>query len=156
MVPGGLSSFVGADFCLSFDSLQPTFLELRCDLVVEDTFTYPAPVRAWYKDGILLYKAVEGEFPAISDEFYETGNNSLLRHGGFGQSPLTAFSDGSLILNWHSSNLTGVLPVGVTRDVYLRNIFRTLLGSWECQLNNSLGEDRAQTVLIDCGEFSVI
>ena len=153
MVPGGLSSFVGADFCVSFDYFQATFLELRCDLTVEDTFTYPLPERAWYKDGVLLYKAVVGESTDISNEFYEAGDNSILRPGVVGLSPLTSFSDGSLILNWGRSNLTGVLPVGVTMNGYLRDIFRTLLGSWECRLNNSLGEGRAETVLIDCGEF---
>ena len=154
VVNGGLSSLIGADFCLSFDSLQTTYLELLCDNV-EEAFTYPRPERAWYKDGVLLYKAGFGESTTINNEFYEAGNNSLLRPGGVEPSPLTSFQDGTLVLTWGRSNFTGVLPVGVTIDGYLRNIFSTLLGSWECRLNNSLGEGRAETVLIDCGEFLV-
>lgn len=154
MIPGGLSSSVGADFCLSIDS-ESRFLELLCDLMVEDASTYPPPTRTWYKDGVLLYSAVDGESTAIENEFYLAGNNFLLRPGVVEPSPLTAFPDGSLILNWGAVNFTGVPPNGATIESYRRNVFRTLLGGWECKLNNSLGGGEAETILNDCGESLV-
>ena len=153
--PFGLRSPVGADFCLSFDADLKT-LELRCDTTSEGAFTYPPPDRLWYKDGVLVYRAGQniGLFPEIRDEFYQTGNNTLLQPGIITPTPLIALNDGSLFLDWTAVNLTALpdqLPEGVTQETFRMDVFRTLLGTWECELENSLGESEAETALTDCG-----
>ena len=152
--PFGLRSPVGADFCLSFDAALKT-LELRCDTTSEGAFAYPPPDRLWYKDGVLVYRAGQYEFPEITDEFYQTGNNSLLRLGFITPTPLQPLSDGSLLLSWRAMNLTlpDQLPEGVTSENFRMVLFRTLLGTWECELENSLGESEAETTLTDCGTY---
>lgn len=123
--------------------------------MVEDAFTYPLPERYWYKDGIRVYEAELGigVQPEIQEEFYQTGNNSLLRMGVISPVPLTALDDGSLILDWTATNLIlpDQLPDGVTEENFRMEVFRTLLGTWECELENSLGESEAETTLTDCG-----
>ena len=123
--------------------------------MVEDAFTYPLQERYWYKDGIRVYEAELGigVQPEIQEEFYQTGNNSLLRMGVISPLPLTALDDGSLILDWTATNLTlpDQLPDGVTEENFRMEVFRTLLGTWECELENSLGESEAETTLTDCG-----
>ena len=153
--PIGLRSPVGADFCLSFDDDLKT-LELRCDTTSEGVFTYPPPDRLWYKDGILIYCAGQnvGLLPEIRDEFYQIGNNTLLQPGIITPPPLVALNDGSLLLDWTAINLTALpdqLPEGVTQETFRMDVFRTLLGTWECELENSLGESEAETTLTDCG-----
>lgn len=157
VTPSGLLSPVGADFCLTADSSSP-ILELRCDLMLEDTFTVPTPERTWYKDGVLVYRTVDGAVPTISDDFYQTGNNSLLLLGVINPPPLTVLADGSLLLDWRAENISfpTALPEGVTADSFRSDVFKTLLGSWMCQLNNSLGGGVAETVLTDCGKYNLI
>jgi hypothetical protein len=89
----------------------------------------------------------------ISDEFYQTGNNSLLLPGIITPTPLIALDDGSLFLDWTATNLTlpDQLPDEVSVETFRMELFRTLLGTWECELENSLGESEAETTLTDCG-----
>ena len=150
--PSGLRSPVGADFCLTFDSNRRV-LELTCDIEVENTIPFPLPERLWYKDGVLVYEAKIGEIPVIREEFYQTGNNSLLMPGVISPLPLMATSDGTLFLDWRAVNLTlpDQLPTGVTEETFRMELFKTLLGTWECELENSLGESEAETTLTDCG-----
>ena len=155
MTPSGLRSPVGADFCLTFDADRRS-LALTCDLDQEDTIPIPIPERLWYKDGVLVYRArLFAEPPVISEEFYQTGNNSLLQLGVVYPPPLTLLSDGTIILDWTAMNLTmpSQLPDGVTEETFRMEVFRTLLGTWECELENSLGESEAETTLTDCGTY---
>ena len=149
--PFGLRSDVGADFCLSFDT-NLKGLELRCDM---PTSTYPNPIRVWYKDEVVVYRASVGETPSIRDEFYEKGNNSLLQPGLIEPLPLIALTDGTLFLDWTATNVTlpQLLPDGVTLQSFRRDLFRTLLGSWECELESSLGKSEAETTLTNCGTY---
>ena len=151
VVGGRLTSDVGADFCLAMDS-RPTILELSCDLTVEDAFTYPNPDRTWYKDGVLVYRSAHGDTPEINSAFYEYGNNSILQPGVIDPIPLFALSDGSLNLDWTAFNLTSPWPSVDLQENFSKRVFMSLLGSWECRLNNSLGSSSAETVLNDCGE----
>ena len=131
-------------------------LLLTCGIEQEDTIAYPQPERLWYKDGVLVYRVEIGDAPEISDEFFQTGNNSLLRLGVISPPPLNiASSDGSLALDWTAVNLTlpDQLPDGVTAETFRMELFRTLLGEWECELENSLGESEAETTLSDCGTY---
>lgn len=147
----GLRSAVGADFCLTFDT-DRRILELTCDINA-DTITYPLTERLWYKDGVLVYRTYTGDTPVIREEFYQTENNSLLFPGVISPLPLIATSDGTLFLDWRAINLTrpDQLPDGVTEETFRMEVFKTLLGTWECELENSLGESEAETTLTDCG-----
>ena len=149
----GLVSPVGADFCISLDAAEP-ILTLRCDILVEDTFVFPTPTRAWYKDGYLVYRVVDGDVPSIDEDFYLRGNNSILTPGLSVPEPLVALPDGSLILSWAVLNASApqILPGGADLDSLHAEVFRRLLGSWECEVSNSLGGGNAETVLTDCGE----
>ena len=109
----------------------------------------------WYKDGVQLYRADIGDTAVISEDFYQSGNNSILRVGVVGPTPLLALSDGSLIIDWTAQNLTatgGLPPEGELRESFRRRVFMALLGNWECRLENSLGSSYAESVLINCGE----
>ena len=80
----------------------------------------------------------------------------MLQPGIISPPPLTPLDDGSLFLDWTTSNLTVLpdqLPEGVTRETFRMEVFRTLLGTWECELENSLGESEAETTLTDCGTY---
>ena len=94
----------------------------------------------------------------ISEEFYQTGNNSLLQEGVVYPPPLILLDDGTIILNWTAPHLTlpSQLPDGVTEENFHMEVFRTLLGTWECELENSLGESEAETTLTDCGMYIAI
>ena len=116
---------------------------------------YPFPYYLWYKDGVLVYRqTLYIGFPEIRDEFYQTGNNSLLQPGFIIPPPLMALSDGSLVLDWTVMNLTlpGQAPEEATSELRTE-VFRTLLGTWECEVENSLGESEAETTLTDCGAY---
>ena len=99
-----------------------------------------------------------GEPSVISEEFFQTGNNSLLQLGVIYPPPLTLLGDGTIILDWTSANLTlpSQLPDGVTEENFRMEVFRTLLGTWECELENSLGESEAESTLTDCGTYVAI
>lgn len=78
----------------------------------------------------------------------------MLQPGIISPPPLIALNDGSLFLDWTAINLTVLpdqLPEGVTQETFRMEVFRTLLGTWECELENSLGESEAETTLTDCG-----
>ena len=102
-----------------------------------------------------MYRAAIGETPEIRDEFYQTGNNSLLLPEVISPIPLMVTPDGALLLDWTATNLTlpDQLPDGVTEESFRRDLFRALLGTWECELENSLGESEAETTLTDCGTY---
>ena len=149
---------VGADFCISFSNPpDPSALQITCN----QFGAVPSPALTWYKDDILAITMDGfGQF-SISEEFLNQGNNSLLRFGVLDPPPLVAIGTrpgiGDLILNFMVTNVSipALLPAGVDVNNIVRALFTVLLGSWECRVNNTFGEDSAVTELSDCGKHVV-
>lgn len=156
------STKVGADFCISFSN-PPSALQISCN----QFGAIPTPALTWYKDDILAITMDGfGQF-SISEEFLNQGNNGLLRFGVLDPPPLVAIGtlpgSGDLILNFMATNFSvadptniqSLLPPDVDTNDIVRELFTVLLGSWECRLNNTFGEDSAETELSDCGKHVV-
>ena len=147
---------VGADFCLSFSN-RPSALLIICNQLGG----VPTPALSLYKDDILAITMDGfGQF-SISEEFLNRGNNSLLRFSVLDPPPLvpigTLPGSGELFLNFKVNNITllSLVPPGVDMSNVVRELFTVLLGSWECRVNNTFGEDSAVTELSDCGKHVV-
>ena len=152
---------VGADFCISFSN-PPSALQIICN-DVQQFGAVPTPVLTWYKDDIVAITMDEfGQF-SISEEFLNVSNNGLLRFGVLEPPPLVAIgtlpsSGGELFLNFMVTNVANpaLIPPGVDMNNIVRELFAVLLGSWECRVNNTFGEDSAETELSDCGKLKCV
>ena len=146
---------VGADFCISFSN-RPSALQITCN----QFGAVPNPALTWYKDDILAITMDQfGQF-SISEEFLNQGNNGLLRFGALDPPPLVAIGtlpgSGELFLNFMANvSIPSLIPTGVDTSNIARELFTVLLGSWECRVNNTFGEDSAETELSDCGKHEV-
>ena len=147
---------VGADFCVSFSN-PPSTLQILCN-DANPLGTVPTPTLSWYKDDVLAITMDEFGGQVVNEDFYNVGNNGLFRFGVLDPPPLVALStspgSGQLFLNFVSSNVSqpDLLPPGVDPGDIDQELFAILLGSWECRVNNTFGEDSASTDLSDCGK----
>ena len=151
---------IGANFCLEFGSTSPTRTRatLDCHIIQRNLPTnipgaFPQPKRTWKKNGVTYYSATVGDVPVITPEFMMT--HPLL------QGPVTfdAFrtrNSGSLFFNSQFTlrNTSLVMfPPGTTPASAKRMIFESLLGTWTCSANNSLGNDSCSSTIRECGRY---
>ena len=97
----------------------------------------------------------------INPEFVMT--NPLLMEGLVRSRALTVTrwgaGAGSLVLNtWLTlaNNSLVMFPPGTTRASAERMIFESLLGTWTCSVNNSLGNESCSSTVRECGMWALV
>lgn len=151
---------IGAEFCLDFRT-RPSALQIVCN-GVDDSGVFPAPSVSWYKDRVLAITQDSFGQPSFNEDFLK-GIRSLLQPGALSPSPLIAIPAispggyGDLFLNFVGLSISNasLLPFGVNASNLDREVFSVLLGRWECQVNNSFGEDSAATRLYECCKLNL-
>ena len=112
---------------------------------------FPIPERTWDKNGTVLYTALLGDdpFASINQDFFDI--NPLLMPGVVEMAPLRLTESGSLLFDLRTMNITlpDLAPPGVS---LARAVFNSILGNWTCRVNNSLGAERASTMISECSE----
>ena len=152
---------IGTNFCLEFGSTSParTRATLDCDIIQRNLPTnipgaFPQPERTWEKDGVTYYSATLENTPVITPEFMT--KNSLMMQGLTTPDVLEASVDGSLVFNsqFTLKNTSLVMfPPGTTSASAKRMIFESLLGTWTCSVNNSLGNESCSSTIRKCGRY---
>ena len=150
---------IGTNFCLEFGSTSParTRGTLDCDIIQRNLSAnipgaFPQPERTWEKDGVTYYSATPWADPVITPEFMTT--NPLLQ--GLMSNALTAQTSGSLVFKSHFTlwnNSLVMFPPGTTSASAKRMIFESLLGTWTCSVNNSLGNESCSSTIRECGRY---
>ena len=149
---------IGTNFCLKFG----TWAYIHCNIIQRNLpankpGAFPQPERTWKKDGVTYYSATVGDNPVINPEFMMT--NPLLMEGLVSYKALQATRMGSLILNsWFTlaNNSLVMFPPGTTRGSAERMIFESLLGTWTCSVNNSLGNESCSSTVRECGMWVLV
>ena len=98
------------------------------------------------------YSATPWAYPVITPEFMTT--NPLLQ--GLMSNALRARTSGSLVFNSQftlGNNSLVMFPPGTTSASAKRMIFESLLGTWTCSVNNSLGNDSCSSTIRECGRY---
>ena len=152
---------IGTNICLEFGSNSParTRTTLDCDIIQRNLSAnipgaFPQPERTWKKDGVTYYSAMLGNTPVITPEFMT--KNSLMMQGLTTPDVLEASVDGSLVFNsqFTLKNTSLVMfPPGTTSASAKRMIFESLLGTWTCGVNNSLGNESCSSTIRKCGRY---
>ena len=124
-------------------------VNLECEILGNPQ---PNPLRSWFKDGELVYSAINGFSPNPSDFFM---NNPILVPGVLDPITLSALSDGTIVYNYEVRNITSPqqLPPGTTEAQIEQQVFDLLLGNWTCIVNNTLGSTTITYLITDCGEI---
>ena len=146
---------IGTNFCLTFDTRAYT--TLKCDIIQRNLHAnipgaFPQPERTWEKDEVTYYSATPWAYPVITPEFLTT--NPLLQ--GLMSNALTARTSGSLVFNSQftlGNNSLVMFPPGTTSASAKRMIFESLLGTWTCGVNNSLGNESCSSTIRKCGRY---
>ena len=142
---------------MTFDTRAYT--TLKCDIIRRNLpanipGAFPQPERTWEKDEVTYYSATPWAYPVITPEFMT--KNSLMMQGLTTPDVLEASVDGSLVFNsqFTLKNTSLVMfPPGTTSASAKRMIFESLLGTWTCSVNNSLGNDSCSSTIRECGRY---
>lgn len=149
---------IGTNFCLKFGR---GWTYIHCNIVQKNLpantpGTFPQPERTWKKDEVTYYSATVGDNPVINPEFMMT--NPFLMEGLVRYRALEATRRGSLILYTRFTlvnNSLVMFPSGTTRASAERMIFESLLGTWTCSANNSLGNESCSSTVRECGTWAL-
>ena len=125
---------------------------IRRNLAEDTPGASPKPDRMWKKDGVTYYSARLGDVPMPTGEFMMT--YPLLASEVKTPDALVGSVGGSLAFtsDFILTNLTMVmLTPGTTPTTARRLIFESLLGTWTCSVNNSLGTETCSSTVRECG-----
>ena len=154
---------IGTNFCLEFGR---GWTHIHCNIVQRNLpantpGAFPQPERTWKKDGVTYYSATVGDNNfVINPEFVMT--NPLLMEGLVRSRALTVTrwrGAGSLVLYTRltlANNSLLMFPPGTTRASAERMIFESLLGTWTCSVNNSLGNESCSSTVRECGMWALV
>ena len=139
---------VGAKIFISRNS--PVIISLACQIPYGPPLPYPNPNRTWTKDESIVHTTEHGKYPNITS-FLSTG--TLMMPGSLDPAPLTAKKDGSIVLSTQVSRISSpnLFKEGYSLDDARDDVFKFVLGTWTCGVNNSYGTDVVTTVITDYG-----
>ena len=143
---------IGAEICISRNS--PSIISLTCQVPYGPPLPYPNPYRTWTKDESIIHATEHGENPNITSFL---NGRTLLMSGSLHPAPLTAKKDGSIILSTKVDRISSpsLFKEGYSLDDAGDDVFKFVLGTWRCSVNNSYGTDVVTTVITDCGKCTI-